>query len=103
MLLLDSAGGVTAAAPRIADELQPSLRFGSPNGRCLASRDLRAAFLLCRERRDVARCVQPTPRARRSLPRLPAALLRALLPRAERDEVLADIAVEFDQHAAAHG
>jgi len=45
----------------------------------------------------------PAPRVHRSLPRLPAALLRALLPRAEADEVLADIAVEFDQHAAAHG
>ncbi|MBC7894064.1 MAG: ABC transporter permease, partial [Cytophagaceae bacterium] len=31
-----------------------------------------------------------------SLPRLPAALLRALLPLAEREEVLADVATEYD-------
>src|SRR5438094_3239962 len=37
----------------------------------------------------------------RSLPRLPATLLRALLPYAERDELLADIAAEYAQLAAA--
>ena len=39
----------------------------------------------------------------RSLPRLPATLLRALLPYAERDELLADIAAEYSQLAAARG
>ncbi|GLC26871.1 ADOP family duplicated permease [Roseisolibacter agri] len=37
------------------------------------------------------------------LPRLPLAILRALLPRAERDEVLADLATEYGEHAAAGG
>jgi predicted permease len=37
------------------------------------------------------------------LPRVPLAILRALLPRAERDEVLADLATEFGEHAAAGG
>jgi predicted permease len=36
-------------------------------------------------------------------PRLPMAVLRALLPRAERDEVLADLAVEYAQRAARRG
>ena len=36
-----------------------------------------------------------------SLPRLPALLLRALLPRAERDEVLADVAAEYAARAEA--
>jgi predicted permease len=40
---------------------------------------------------------------RRSLPRLPVALLRLLLPRAERDEVLADLTVEYAEHAARAG
>jgi len=38
-----------------------------------------------------------------SLPPLPAALLRVLLPRAERDEVLADVAAEYAEHAMADG
>ena len=38
-----------------------------------------------------------------NLPRLPLALLRRLLPRAERDEVLADIRVEYAEIAAEHG
>jgi predicted permease len=37
------------------------------------------------------------------LPRLPAALLHALLPRAERDEVVADIAAEYRARAAESG
>ncbi|HKO15138.1 MAG TPA: ADOP family duplicated permease [Gemmatimonadaceae bacterium] len=37
------------------------------------------------------------------LPRLPAALLRVLLPRAERDEVLADLATEYARCAADAG
>jgi len=37
------------------------------------------------------------------LPRLPGALLRALLPRAERDELLADIRVEYAQLARSSG
>ena len=37
------------------------------------------------------------------LPRLPGALLRALLPRAERDEVLADIRAEYAHLAATGG
>ena len=37
------------------------------------------------------------------LPRLPAAILRALLPLAERDEVLGDVRAEFEQRAAARG
>ncbi|HEU4642480.1 MAG TPA: ABC transporter permease, partial [Gemmatimonadaceae bacterium] len=37
------------------------------------------------------------------LPRLPATLLRRLLPRAERDEVLADLRAEYAEHAAASG
>src|SRR5689334_3567016 len=40
---------------------------------------------------------------RRLLPRLPAALLRAVLPRAERDEILADVASEFAAMAAREG
>ncbi|HEX5439222.1 MAG TPA: ADOP family duplicated permease [Gemmatimonadaceae bacterium] len=39
----------------------------------------------------------------RWLPALPLALLRLLLPRPERDEVIADLAAEFAQHAAAGG
>src|SRR5690348_7635875 len=36
------------------------------------------------------------------LPRLPAAVLRALLPRAERDEILGDVSAEYAQlHAKA--
>ncbi len=42
-------------------------------------------------------------RLRRSLPRLPMALLRLLLPRAERDEVLADLTTEYAEHAARAG
>ncbi|HEY9429650.1 MAG TPA: ADOP family duplicated permease [Gemmatimonadaceae bacterium] len=42
-------------------------------------------------------------RLRRSLPRLPMALLRLLLPRAERGEVLADITAEYAEHAARAG
>jgi predicted permease len=42
-------------------------------------------------------------RLRRSLPRLPIAILRLLLPRAERDEVLADLATEYAEHAARAG
>lgn len=38
-----------------------------------------------------------------SLPRLPRALLSALLPPAEREEVLADLAAEFDQRVARDG
>ena len=38
-----------------------------------------------------------------TLPRLPAAILRALLPLAERDEVLGDFAEEFAARAGAHG
>src|SRR5689334_5747964 len=38
-----------------------------------------------------------------SLPRLPAALLRALLPFAERDEVLADIRAEYAEICARSG
>ncbi|HEU4564485.1 MAG TPA: ABC transporter permease, partial [Gemmatimonadaceae bacterium] len=38
-----------------------------------------------------------------ALPALPAALLRAPLPHAEREEVLADLAREFEERAAAHG
>ena len=38
-----------------------------------------------------------------TIPRLPARLLRALLPRAERDEVLADLAAEYAQIAAQRG
>jgi predicted permease len=45
----------------------------------------------------------PVPDPVRALPRLPLAILRALLPRAERDEVLADLAAEYAQHAAAAG
>src|SRR3712207_3552067 len=37
------------------------------------------------------------------LPRLPAALLRALLPYAERDEVLADLAGEYAERVASRG
>src|SRR5919199_597014 len=39
----------------------------------------------------------------RRLPRLPVALLNLLLPRAERAEVLADLAAEYAEHAAASG
>jgi putative ABC transport system permease protein len=42
-------------------------------------------------------------RLRRSLPRLPIALLRLLLPRAEREEVLADLTAEYAEHAARAG
>ena len=38
-----------------------------------------------------------------SLPPLPAALLRVLLPRAERDEVLGDMSAEYAEQAAAAG
>ena len=37
------------------------------------------------------------------LPRIPALLLRALLPRNERDEVIADVTREYAQHAAEFG
>src|SRR5829696_4828974 len=40
---------------------------------------------------------------RRLLPQLPMTLLRALLPRAERDEVLADLAAEYAEQATAGG
>jgi len=39
----------------------------------------------------------------RQLPRLPVALLRLLLPRAERDEVLADTSAEYAHLCATHG
>lgn len=42
-------------------------------------------------------------RLRRSLPRLPIALLHLLLPRSERDEVLADLTTEYAEHAARAG
>jgi predicted permease len=38
-----------------------------------------------------------------ALPRVPMALLRLLLPRAERDEVLADLRAEYVELAAEHG
>ena len=38
-----------------------------------------------------------------TMPRLPMALLRMLLPRPERDELLADLAEEYADHAAAGG
>src|SRR5574338_692152 len=41
--------------------------------------------------------VDPTP------PRLPAALLRALLPLAERQEVLGELGVEFAERVGTHG
>jgi putative ABC transport system permease protein len=44
-----------------------------------------------------------TPELRRSLPRIPLAVLRALLPRAERDEIIADLAAEYSRHAADRG
>ena len=44
----------------------------------------------------------PVPRAP-SLPRLPERLLRAILPPAERDEVLADLAAEYSARAEADG
>lgn len=45
-----------------------------------------------------------TPRgARRALPRLPIAMLRALLPYAERDEVIDDLALEHAERARARG
>ena len=47
--------------------------------------------------------MKPDESDRRLLPRLPAALLRAVLPRAERDEVLADVAAEFAAIAAREG
>src|SRR6476469_2947312 len=37
------------------------------------------------------------------LPRLPVALLRRLLPRAERDELLVDVRMEYEAIAAAEG
>jgi predicted permease len=43
------------------------------------------------------------PRTDRSLPPLPRRLLRALLPRAERDEILADVAAEYDARRTALG
>ena len=46
---------------------------------------------------------QPHKSDGRGLPRLPAALLRTLLPRAEREEVLADISAEYAQIAARSG
>src|SRR4051812_3422197 len=46
--------------------------------------------------RDHEHSVPPTPR-------LPFALLRALLPRAERDELLADIRAELAERGAADG
>ena len=45
---------------------------------------------------------RPLP-ARPPLPRLPLALLGLLLPRPERDEVLADLRTEYGEHAAADG
>src|SRR5690348_8885738 len=47
---------------------------------------------------DVGRASPP-----RLLPRTPAALLRLLLPRAARNEILADLAAEFERHAATGG
>src|SRR3954462_5189227 len=38
-----------------------------------------------------------------SIPRLPRVLLRAVLPRAERDEILADVDAEFVSRAAVSG
>ena len=38
-----------------------------------------------------------------SPPKLPIALMRALLPRNEREEVIADITVEYGEYLAAHG
>jgi predicted permease len=46
---------------------------------------------------------QRDPATEATLPRLPVALLRRLLPRAERDEVLADIRVEYVEIAATEG
>jgi predicted permease len=44
------------------------------------------------------------PPSRRPItPALPTALLHALLPRAERDEVLADLTAEYAEHAARYG
>src|SRR5688500_13804594 len=43
--------------------------------------------------------IRPQP----TLPRLPMALLRMLLPRPERDELLADLTDEYAEHAAAGG
>lgn len=40
---------------------------------------------------------------RRELPRAPDVILRALLPRAERDEVLADLRTEYAHRAASYG
>ena len=40
-------------------------------------------------------------RPHRTLPRLPVTLLRLLLPRAERDEVLGDLAAEYAEQAVA--
>jgi len=40
---------------------------------------------------------------RSGFPRFPRTLLRALLPRAERDEVLAELEIEYAQRAASHG
>lgn len=37
------------------------------------------------------------------LPRLPATILRAALPKAERDEIFGDVIVEYREIAAAHG
>lgn len=45
----------------------------------------------------------PSPAADRRLPRLPSALLRRILPYAEREEVLADLADEFVERASGHG
>ena len=43
------------------------------------------------------------PPVTRALPRVPGTLLGALLPRAERDELLAELAAEFGERAAAGG
>ena len=45
----------------------------------------------------------PQPPDRTGLPRVPAALLRGLLPRAERDEVFADLAAEYRLRVAERG
>ena len=45
----------------------------------------------------------PAPDRIPPLPRLPAALLHTLLPRAERDEVLEDLAAEYREHASNEG
>jgi putative ABC transport system permease protein len=51
----------------------------------------------------VASFESPRNRPSNTLPGLPAAIVRALLPYAERDEVLDDLAAEHAARAAAHG